>query len=136
MLKRFITGIVSLALLVCWVSLGTLQPARALDLTGNYVNDGNAVIEVLRAYVDPETDLEPSVLDQRIAESQEAIESFYSRYRGRYAKTRSFTTFQTIFNTLASNYRGRTQPRALKPDQKTRVLTQLDQAKVALSRGL
>ncbi len=136
MLKRFVTQIVSLVMVVFLIIAVGSQPASAVTLTGDYVEDGNAVVEVLRQYIDPQVDYSDEELEEIATEVQDTIESFYSRYRGRYSKTRSFTTFQTIFNTLASNYRGRTQPRKLKSDQQDRVLSQLEQAEVALRRGL
>ncbi len=134
MLKGFIKRVMSWILLTCLVVMGAMMPAQALQLTGSYQEDGQAVVKVIRTYLEPKDDKTQEAIAAQTEEAEAAIEAFYSRYRGRYGSTQSFTTLQTVFNTLASNYRARSQPRALKPAQKDRVLTQLDRAEVALKR--
>lgn len=111
------------------VALGSIwvMPAQAVQLTGNYVPDSQAMVTALRASVQDPTN------EDVVAEAKEAINDFYSRYHGnRYEKLQSFNTFRTVFNTLASNYRS---PRPLRPAAVERVMTQLDRIERDVARG-
>ena len=117
-----------LGLVVALLSVSTwIMPAQAVQITGNYVTDSQGVVAALRASLtDPSN-------EAVVAEAQESINGFYSRYHGnRYEKLQSFNTFRTVFNTLASNYRS---PRPLKPDAAERVLTQLERIERDVARG-
>ncbi len=115
-----------LALLLALVSMWAM-PAQAVQLTGNYVPDSQAMVTALRASVQDPTN------EEVVAEAREAINDFYSRYHGnRYEKLQSFNTFRTVFNTLASNYRS---PRPLRPAAIERVMAQLDRIERDVARG-
>ncbi len=115
-----------IALIVSLVSTWVM-PAQAVQLTGNYVPDSQAMVTALRASVQEPTN------EEVVAEAKEAINDFYSRYHGnRYEKLQSFNTFRTVFNTLASNYRS---PRPLRPAAIERVMAQLDRIERDVARG-
>jgi photosystem II Psb27 protein len=100
--------------------------AEAVQLKGSYTQDGQTVIQVLRAAVEA-----PSEEAERAAlEAQAAMDAFNGRYHGdRYDKMQSYTTLRTVFNTLASSYRVK---RPLTEEKKERVLAQLRRAEAGL----
>lgn len=131
MLKGLVTRVLTILTVAILVVAQWMSPAQAVQLTGNYTEDGQAVVAVLRASLQEFDDQEEAAAAR--IEAQEAIKGFTGRYHAdRYKKMVSFTTMRTVFNTLASNYRS---PRPLKADRQARVLDQLDQAERALSVG-
>lgn len=119
---------VTLGLMAVVIMLGLAwAPAQAVQITGNYTSDSQAIVTALRASLADPTD------ESATTEAKDAISTFYSRYHGRrYEKLQSYNTFRTVFNTLASNYRS---PRPLRPAAAERVLTQLDRIERDLGRG-
>ncbi|MDX2272098.1 MAG: photosystem II protein Psb27 [Cyanobacteriota bacterium] len=122
-----------LGLLFVMVLLIGGLPGNAAQLTGKYTEDGLLLVNTLRTALTDSDSL--GGLESSQAEAQQVIESFAGRYHGaRFDKMASFTTLRTVSNTLASVYRSPGK-RPLKPEQVTRVLTQLNRAEADLKRG-
>lgn len=131
MLKGLMTRVFTILTIVIMAVAQLASPAQAVQLTGNYAEDGQAVVTVLRASLQDFEDPEAAQVAQ--TEAKQAIEDFTGRYHAdRYKKMVSFTTLRTVFNTLASNYRS---TRPLKESRQERVLAQLDQVERALGLG-
>lgn len=133
MSRTFFSQMLIFVVALILVVAGILLPAQAIQITGQYSEDGIQVITVLRSALSPlET---PEESDLAKTEADAAMQAFSARYHGpRFDKKLSYTTLRTIFNTVASNYRSKAQ-RPLKEDKVQRILDQLQQAEVALKRG-
>jgi photosystem II Psb27 protein len=110
-----------------------LEQANA-GMTGNYVEDTQAVVNSLRYAVG----LDPK--DPKKSEAQTdarfKINSYASRYRRDSEKLglTSFTTLRTALNALASYYNGTTK-RSVPPKVRDRVILELDRVDQALAQG-
>jgi len=103
-------------------------------LTGNYVEDTNAVIKSLRYAVN----LPADAPDRASAESDAhyKINAYAARYRINSDKSSlySYTTMRTVLNTLAGYYNGNSR-KSVPPKTKERVLLELERAENALNQG-
>jgi photosystem II Psb27 protein len=133
MSRAFFSQMLACVVSVLLIVVGILLPAQAMQMTGQYSEDGIQVITVLRSALSPLETPEASELAK--TEADAAMQAFSARYHGpRFDKKLSYTTLRTIFNTVASNYRSKVQ-RPLKEEKVQRILDQLKQAEVALKRG-
>lgn len=131
MLKGFIKRTITVLIAVILGMMASIGPVQAVELTGNYTEDGKAVVSVLRSALQEFED--EAAREEAEAEAKQAITDFAGRYHeDRYKKMISFTTIRTVFNTMASNYR---TGRPLKENRQERVLSQLDQVDRALELG-
>ncbi len=140
---------------VLWSLVGTAEPALAglfgdrskkvmttreirelvnAGLTGNYVEDTNAVIKSLRYAVN----LPADAPDRASAESDAhyKINAYAARYRINSDKSSlySYTTMRTVLNTLAGYFNG-TSRKSIPEKTKERVLLELERAENALNEG-
>jgi photosystem II Psb27 protein len=103
-------------------------------LTGNYLEDTNAVIKSLRYAVT----LPADAPDRAAAESDAhyKINAYAARYRINSDKSSlySYTTMRTVLNTLAGYYNG-TSRKSIPAKTKERVLMELDRVESALNQG-
>jgi photosystem II Psb27 protein len=103
-------------------------------LTGNYVDDTNAVINSLRYAVN----LDKTASDRAKAEADAhyKINAYAARYRINSDKGNlySYTTMRTVLNTLAAYYNGSTR-KTVPAKTKERVLLELDRVESALAQG-
>lgn len=131
MLKGLITRVLTLWVVGIIALTALISPVQAVQLTGNYTEDGKAVVSVLRtALQDFEDEAAQAAAE---TEARAAITDFSGRYHAdRYKKMISFTTLRTVFNTMASNYR---TGRPLKESRQERALEQLEKAERALELG-
>jgi len=110
-----------------------LEQANA-GMTGNYVEDTQAVVNSLRFAVglDPK---DPKKTEAQ-ADARFKINSYASRYRRDSEKLglTSFTTLRTALNALASYYNGTTK-RSVPPKIRDRVILELDRVDQALAQG-
>ncbi len=131
MLKGLMKRVLTIVAVVILAMVQGIGPAQAVQLTGDYTQDGQAVVSVLRTSLQDFED--EAAAEAAREEAEQAIKDFTGRYHAdKYKKMISFTTLRTVFNTLASNYR---TSRPLKESRQERVLDQLDQAERALSVG-
>ncbi len=131
MLQGLMMRVITILTVVIMAVAQLASPAQAVQLNGNYTEDGRAVVSVLRTSLQDFDD--PDAAQAAQTEAKLAIEEFTGRYHAdRYKKMISFTTLRTVFNTLASNYRS---SRPLKESRQERVLAQLDQVERALEVG-
>jgi photosystem II Psb27 protein len=110
-----------------------LEQANA-GMTGNYVEDTQAVVNSLRFAVglDPK---DPKKIEAQ-TDARFKINSYASRYRRDSEKLglTSFTTLRTALNALASYYNGTTK-RSVPPKIRDRVILELDRVDQALAQG-
>lgn len=103
-------------------------------LTGNYVEDTQAVVNSMRYAVN----LPPNAADKKVAQADTRykITAYASRYRRDSEKLGliSFTTLRTALNALASYYNGTTK-RSVPEKVRDRVLVELDRVESALAQG-
>jgi photosystem II Psb27 protein len=129
--KKWISWVFALVALLTIGWTGLAASVAASQLTGNYLADGQALIASIRTAVSGQAESQ----DEAESAALDLIDAFSSRYHGdRFTKLQSYTTLRTIFNTVASSYRG-SMKRPLKPTQVERVLSQLDKAEEALNRA-
>jgi photosystem II Psb27 protein len=133
-MKRFLTRLLAVMLVVL-VGLTVVPAAAQADsLTGRYAEDVQLVIDTLTTAIEVTAD-NPDRATINMAARQK-INDFSARYRrnGKVAKLSSFTTMRTALNSLAAHYSA--YPNRLVPDKmKARLLDEFKRSQIALSRG-
>ncbi|NUN64054.1 photosystem II protein Psb27 [Pseudanabaena biceps] len=103
-------------------------------LTGNYVDDTNDTIKLLRDAIALPEDAENRAEVKTSARYK--INAYISRYRADRDKSGlySYTTMSTALNTLAGYYNGSTK-RAVPAKTRDRLLQEFERAELALAQG-
>lgn len=133
-MKRYLSRLLSLVLVVCIGLMGCSAANGSTSLTGQYREDTLMVISSLRSALqlpDNSPDKGPAQ-----AQARQLISDFASRYRRDTAllKLPSFTTMRTALNSLAghySSYPNRPVPQKLKD----RLEQEFKQVEASVNRG-
>jgi photosystem II Psb27 protein len=135
-IANFLTGLlprlISLLLVAAIALVGC--SADPGGLTGNYIEDTQAVVKSLRYTVNLPKDAPERPAAQ--AEARAKIGAYAARYHLNTESTTlsSYTTLRTALNALASYYNGSTR-RGVPEKVRDRVLVELDRVEAALAQG-
>ena len=132
-MKTVLSKVAALLLVAVLFISGCASTPGTERLTGNYSDDAQIVVQVLRDAIAVPYDAENQA--EVRAEAISVMEAFGSRYsRNKYRGYRSYTTLRTVFNTLGSDYR-RERIRPIRQDKLDRITSELRQAELAAQRG-
>ncbi|MGI0492359.1 photosystem II protein Psb27 [Alkalinema pantanalense CENA528] len=132
-MKRYLSRLLALVLVVVMGLMGLPGVAVADTLTGNYKEDTLGVIEVLVEAIDVTADNPDR--KQLVEDAKQKINDFAARYRrnGSVVKLSSFTTMRTALNSLAGHYTSYPN-RPIPEKMKNRLKDEFRQVKIALNR--
>lgn len=132
-MKRILSRLMAIVLVVVLGTVGLVNAAWADSLTGNYAQDTLAVVELLRTAID----LAPDAPDRTAiqTEAKQKINEFAARYRrGSVLKLNSYTTMRTAINSLAGHYTS--YPNRPVPEKmKKRLINEFRQVEASINRG-
>ncbi len=125
--KTWVTG---LLLVVVVLSTSCSSTPGTNLLTGNYRNDVETVVSVVRQAIATPTDApEAAAVREEVLSVMDAFTSRYSI--NKFANRVSYTTLRSVMNTVASNYR-KSRIRPISQAKIDRVLAELDRAEQAV----
>jgi photosystem II Psb27 protein len=133
-MKRLLSRLLAVVLVVLIGVSAVPAVAQADSLTGRYAEDVQLVIDTLMTAIDVTADNPDRA--QINAAARLKINDFSARYRRneKVSRLSSFTTMRTALNSLAAHYSA--YPNRLVPDKmKARLLDEFKRSKIALSRG-
>jgi photosystem II Psb27 protein len=134
-MKRYVSRLLSLILVVCVVLTGSLPAMAApVELSGNYAEDTIAAISSLRNALQLPDDSAERIAAQN--DARKLISDYSSRYRRQTAllKLPSFTTMRTALNSLAGHYTS--YPNRVVPTKmKDRLEQEFKQIEASIQRG-
>jgi photosystem II Psb27 protein len=133
-MKRFLTRLLAVVLVVLVAVSAVPAVAQADSLTGRYAEDVQLVIDTLTTAIEVTADNPDRAAINAAARLK--INDFSARYRRneKVSRLSSFTTMRTALNSLAAHYSA--YPNRLVPDKmKARIFDEFKRSTIALNRG-